>query len=235
MRTPGPFVRACFVAVLLASGALGCSSTKTVAPPADTGPAPDSPDNAVHRIEWTWNRLDPSALDLVTEDFVFAFAEGDSAGLPWPGSSWTRAVEVAALTRMFDTTAAEPRVQSLAITLDRAMVPLPDPRPGKNNRWHRTIRSHVDLTVRMHWRGVFDMQIVTGNALFFLVRGDSAAIPPELFARGVRPDSTRWWIERWEDETRSEGGGALRPQPASNVTLGMVKSMFLPAWPALRR
>lgn len=177
MRTPRPFVRALLVAVLLASGSLGCSSTKTVVPPADTGPAPDSPDNAVHRIEWTWNRLDPGALDLVTEDFVFAFAEGDSAGQPWHGSPWTRAVEVAALTRMFDTTAAEPRMQRLSIMLDRAMVPLPDPRPGKNNRWHRTIRSHVDLTAKIDIGGELDLHIVTGNALFFLVRGDSAAIP----------------------------------------------------------
>lgn len=234
MRTPNPFVRACFVALLLASGSPGCSSTKTVAPPADTGPAPDSPANAVRRIEWTWNRLDPSALDLVTEDFVFAFAEGDSAGQHWRGSPWTRAVEVAALTRMFDTTAAVPRLRSLALVMDRTMIALPDPRPGKNLKWHRTIRSHVDLTARIDLGGVIETHIINGNALFFLVRGDSAAIPPELFERGVRPDSTRWWIERWEDETLSDGV-ALRPEPARLFTLGMLKSMFLPAFPALRR
>jgi hypothetical protein len=222
------------VALLLTSGSLGCSSTKTVAPSAGTGPAPDSPANAVHRIEWTWNRLDPSALDLVTEDFVFALAEGDSAGQPWHGSPWTRAVEVAALTRMFDTTAAVPRMRQLTLQLDRTMIALPDPRPGKNNKWHRTIRSHVDLTAKLDISGGLDVWIVTGNALFFLVRGDSAAIPPELFARGVRPDSTRWWVERWEDETLS-GGAALRPEPARNLTLGMLKSLFLPALPALRR
>lgn len=234
MRTPIPFVRAWFVTLLLASGSLGCSSTKTVAPPADPGPTPDSPANAVRRIEWTWNRLDPSALDLVTEDFVFAFAEGDSAGQPWRGSPWTRAVEVAALTRMFDTTAAVPRLRSLALVMDRTMIALPDPRPGKNPKWHRTIRSHVDLTAHLELVGALDTRIVTGNSLFFLVRGDSAAIPPELFERGVRPDSTRWWVERWEDETLSEGV-ALRPEPTRTFTLGMLKSLFLPALPALRR
>jgi hypothetical protein len=47
---------------------------------------------------------------------------------------------------------------------------------------------------------------VTGNALFFLTRGDSAQIPPELIARGLRPDSTRWWMDRMEDETLAGQG-----------------------------
>jgi hypothetical protein len=47
---------------------------------------------------------------------------------------------------------------------------------------------------------------VTGFALFYVVRGDSAAIPPELYSRGFRPDSLRWWIERWEDETLAPEG-----------------------------
>jgi len=34
---------------------------------------------------------------------------------------------------------------------------------------------------------------------FFVVRGDSAQIPPQLMARGFRPDTTRWYIERLED------------------------------------
>jgi len=42
---------------------------------------------------------------------------------------------------------------------------------------------------------------VTGHALFFLTRGDSAVIPAELIARGFRPDSLRWWIDRWRNQT----------------------------------
>ena len=43
------------------------------------------------------------------------------------------------------------------------------------------------------------------NALFFITRGDSAAIPAELKSRGFAPDSLRWWIDRWEDETLGDG------------------------------
>jgi hypothetical protein len=59
----------------------------------------------------------------------------------------------------------------------------------------------VTLTIRTDEQ---DFQVL-GSARFFLVRGDSVAIPPELNTR-FGQDSTRWWIERWEDET--QGGDA---------------------------
>jgi hypothetical protein len=48
---------------------------------------------------------------------------------------------------------------------------------------------------------------VTGDARFFVVRGDSALIPQDMLDRGFRPDKDRWYIERWEDETQGSGGG----------------------------
>ena len=48
--------------------------------------------------------------------------------------------------------------------------------------------------------------IVNGNTTFYLVRGDSAQIPPDLKARGFVPDATRWYIERYEDKTDTGGG-----------------------------
>ena len=59
-----------------------------------------------------------------------------------------------------------------------------------------------------------------------MVRGDSAAIPAEL---GFGPDSTRWYIERWEDETLSSGSRTLpvaAPQPARNTTWGMILTLY---------
>ena len=38
----------------------------------------------------------------------------------------------------------------------------------------------------------------------------AAAIPAELQARGFKPDSLRWWIDRWEDETLASEGASLR-------------------------
>ncbi len=49
---------------------------------------------------------------------------------------------------------------------------------------------------------------VRGPGLFTFVRGDSAAIPEELVQRGFTQDPNRWYIERWEDETRSSAGGS---------------------------
>ena len=49
---------------------------------------------------------------------------------------------------------------------------------------------------------------IIGNARFFVVRGDSALIPQEL---GFKPDSNRWYIDQWRDETL--GGPAAGPGP----------------------
>jgi len=63
-----------------------------------------------------------------------------------------------------------------------------------------------------------------GFANFFMVRGDSALIPADLAARGFRPDSTRWYIERWEDDTFQEVGA--RAMPTSTATWGTIKVLY---------
>lgn len=225
------FARA-ILSALLAVAAFGCSKNTVAPPPVVVDPAPpaNSAANLVHRIEYDWQNRSLDYLQLLTSDFTFAFAEGDSAGQRWRLSPhWTRAEEVVSITNMFGPAGAMPPAANIALNLDRTFIPLPDPRPGKDLRWHRSVRSHVDLIVDMdQGSGSINRLIVVGNALFFLVRGDSAAIPPEMAAAGVGPDSTRWWLERWEDETLSEGGIGLRPMPSMSTTWGSIKARFVP-------
>jgi hypothetical protein len=47
-----------------------------------------------------------------------------------------------------------------------------------------------------------------------VVRGDSALIPQELVSRGFRPDSTRWYVDQWNDETQV-GSALSRAFPVS--------------------
>lgn len=221
------FLRAALLGVLIA----GCSkSTTSVQPPVgDPAPPPNTPDNVVRLVAWDWNRFDASYCDLLTDDFVFVFAEGDSAGQPWSVSPWTREVESIAVQSMLHRDSGLPRLAGLSLHVDPVMISLPDPRPGKDPRYHRIVRTSVDLIADVEQGGSsIDRWIINGNALLFLVRGDSAAISQDMIERGFGPDSTRWWIQRWEDETLPIGGGLLHPTPARGFTLGGLKSRFVP-------
>jgi hypothetical protein len=70
--------------------------------------------------------------------------------------------------------------------------------------------------------------MLTGRFTFFCVRGDSVAIPPELASAGVGPDSTRWWIERWEDATTTATEPGMHPAPARTTTFTALKHQFMP-------
>ncbi|MCC6652244.1 MAG: hypothetical protein IT348_13910 [Candidatus Eisenbacteria bacterium] len=173
-------------------------------------PIPSSPAGVVKLFEWCWQNQDIARYEeIFTDDYRFAFAEGDSAGQPYQQTPYTRETELTNVGGLFVGDGDRPAARSVTLNLDKTMISLPDPRPGKDPKWHRSIRTHVDLKIEIdRGSGSIDAQIVVGNALFFLVRGDSAAIPPELIARGFTRDSTRWWIERWEDETLAEGGSS---------------------------
>jgi hypothetical protein len=71
--------------------------------------------------------------------------------------------------------------------------------------WHQQIVAGVHLRIDT---GEQEFN-VEGLATFYLVRGDSALIPTDT---GLRADSTRWWIERWEDATDGESNAAAAPR-----------------------
>ncbi len=179
-----------------------------------TAPSPTTPAEAIRLFAWCWvNRGVEEYKELFTDDYVFQSASLDSAGNGGRDIVTRRQEEIETAENIFIGSAERPPASKITLNFDRNLVPFPDTRPGKNSTWHKTIRTSVDLKVEVGDGSVLE---VTGYALFYLTRGDSAAIPAELKARGFKPDSLRWWIDRWEDETLASEGAAIRPARPGN-------------------
>lgn len=210
-----------FGALLAAFGAAGCFNPfmPTVLNERVTtiAPSPTTPADAIRLFEWCWvNRGLDEYKELFTDDYVFQSATLDSAGNGTRDVVTRRSDELETAENIFIGTSERPPASKITLNFDRNLVPFPDTRVGKDGKWHKTIRTSVDLKVEVGDGSTLE---VTGFALFYLTRGDSAAIPPELLSRGFKPDSLRWWIDRWEDETlQSEGltaGGTRRAKPSA--------------------
>jgi hypothetical protein len=219
MRTIRPFAGVGAVALLLL-GVSGCfnpfaprlaPTTAIYIPP----PTPDSPQNLIRLFEWCWNNRDITVYrQIFTDDFRFVFALGDSAGNLFREDPVTREMELNIANNLFVGGGSAPPASSISLILDPTIVALPDSRPGKNRRWHNEIVTSVNLTIKTEDGAEYR---VVGDARFFVVRGDSALIPKEL---GYGPDSTRWYIERWQDETL-QGHSAVAPAgPANPLAAG---------------
>ncbi len=179
-------------------------------------PSPTTPQNAVKLFEWCWvNRGVEEYKELFTEDYVFLSAGLDSAGNPSREIQARRDDEVRIAENMFIGSAERPPASRITLNFDRNFIPFPDPRDGYVDSLFKSIRTSVDLKVQIDEGTAFE---VTGYALFYLVRGDTAAIPAELKARGFKKDKNRWWISRWEDETIASEG--------------MIANVTRRAWPA---
>ena len=222
---------ACAVALLLL-GASGCfnpfdprlaPTTGIYVPP----PTPNSPQNAIRLFEWCWNNRDITVYrQIFTDDFRFIFALGDSAGNMFREDPVTREMELNIATNLFVGGGSAAPASSIALILDPTIRALPDSRAGKNARWHSEIVTSVNLTIKTEDGAEYRIQ---GNARFFVVRGDSALIPQEL---GFGPDSTRWYIDQWHDETLKESaatasdpagpGDLLAGRPFGRVTVSAV-------------
>lgn len=208
----------------------GCSKHHSVtAPPASRAqpPVPDSPEAVVRLFEWSWDHRDTLGIyQLLTDDFRFCFALGDSAGNAFRDQPVDREQMLCMVRHLFVGGGACPPVRSIVLNFDPTLHPLDDSRPGKNPAWHREIVTGVFLSIRTDEYG-WDIQ---GNARFFVVRGDSARIPADLLARGFGSDSTRWFMDQWNDETLSSGvasrvfpAGAL---PVRNTTWGSLLCLY---------
>ncbi|MFI5372512.1 MAG: hypothetical protein ACHQ52_13215 [Candidatus Eisenbacteria bacterium] len=212
-------------ALLLAVAMLdGCGGKSSTAPEPLAGmPPPDSPSGVLRAFEWAWNQRLPDAYKpLFTADYTFAFAALDTAAHRYATTPWSRSDEQIAFANLASSAAG------ITVRFDKTFAVFPDPRPGKSDDLRRkNIRTQVLLTIYLHDGSLINVQ---GNANFFLVRGDSAAIPPDL---GLGSDSGRWYIERWEDETYAGGIGS-RIQPAMVTTWGDVKVRFRDLSPPAR-
>jgi hypothetical protein len=228
-------MRAAFVRILMvvfaALGLAGCATEHRVTGPLPVRPgappAPDSPANLIRRFAWGWNHRDlESFRQVLAGDLRFVFALGDSAGNAFRDDPIGREEMLVCLQHLFTGGGLASPATSIVLTLDETLRPQADSRPGMDPKWHKEILTSVDLTIRTEDLSEFR---VTGNARFFVVRGDSAVIPGELAAG---PDSTRWYLQQWNDETLTGGGGALRaslamPQPGhNNTTWGDILALY---------
>lgn len=213
---------------LFAVALAGCSTSSSVAPGANPPPNANAPVNLVRRIEWDWNQRSDDYTALLTGDFVYVPAVGDSAGNT--GRIWSRETESFVAQRMFARSGVWPQTNSLAFQLDRGeLVSTPDPRPGKHPRWHQVVRANAEVSANLSFGdGSPSVYLLTGAFVFYCVRGDSAQIPPELVEAGVRPDTTRWWLERWEDATIPATEPGMHPDPARSTSFTALKNLFLP-------
>ena len=174
-------------------------------------PVPNSPANTLRLLEWCYDNLEPTLYrELFTDDYRFAFSALDPEGNAYRDNPWTREDELISTTRLFLGGDGRSGASRITLDLDRNFNVRNDPRRGKAGRWHKSVHTSVTLTILAEG----SQTNVTGFTNFFLVRGDSALIPKELADRGFAPDSSRWYIERWEDETAQEQGataGEMRP------------------------
>jgi len=176
------------------------------------------------------NRLPDEYRLILTEDFEFDFATGDSAGEAYRTIPWDRTDELLCAAHMFrDGTPTQPPATSIALDYTQNPSDDPDPDSRKNPKWHRLLTLQVLLRVNIP-HGTWE---VRGPVYFYVVRGDSAQIPPDLVVQGVHADSTQWWLEKWVDGTLQGSPPAvtgparpLRTMPGRSLTWGYVKSIY---------
>lgn len=230
LRMPRALTHFILPAYVVAALLGGCSNEKA---PTRVEPGPpfvaDSPIHLLRLVEWSFENLDEETLKaLFTSDYQFEYPVPDTSGNDYRDVSWFREDELISAHHLFvGGGALQPRATSIKLTMDLRPNVAPDPRPGKMEPWHQTIRTGVVLTIRtVDGQGIE----VIGHAEFFMTRGDSATVPSPLPA-----DSSRWYIDRWEDQTAQ--GGALvmtlprnatpeDAQPASNKSWGALKALY---------
>ena len=204
---------AALLVLALAFGLAGCYNpfSPRIAPVlgnSKPAPVPTNAPNLLRLFEWCYNN---QAIDeyreIFTDDYRFNFSPTDSSGAEWRGTPWTREDELISATQLFvGGSATEPPASSIRLSLDKNFFIFPDPNYTAwdlTGRWHKNIRTTVTLVISTEGGSSTEIQ---GHGNFYMIRGDSAVIPEELRLRGFGPDSNRWYIRRWDDETAQEGG-----------------------------
>ena len=206
----------------------GCTG-RTTAPamtPSDPAPVASSATAAVSLLGWCWRYRDIDRYPGVFADDLVGFAAaGDSVGGIAP-ESWAREQELVATSRIFVGDAIHPHVSKLTSSFDVSSGELAESLPAHSNRWHRTLIVPVDIRATLDLSSGFRRTYHVAEVFrFHLVRGDSAVIPVDLAMQGVRSDSTRWYLWRWEDLTLSPP--ATSSDGSVPTTWRALKQLFL--------
>jgi hypothetical protein len=184
-------------------------------------PVPSSASEVLRLFEWCYNnKAIAEYREIFTDDYRFFFSPLDSAGVEYHGTPWTREDEIISTTQLFvGGSADQPAASNIRLSLDRNFLVYADPTFAQwdsRGRWHKNIRTQVVLNIQTGDGSGID---ISGAANFYMVRGDSAVIPEELRLRGFGPDSNRWYIRRWDDETAQGEPGAFAARPVGGADL----------------
>jgi len=201
-------------------------------------PVPSSAPGVLRLFEWCYNQKSIAEYrELFTDDFEFRFSPTDSAGAEYRGSKFRREDELISTTQLFlGGSADQPPASTIQLQLDKNFFVRPDENfldTDLAGRWHKTIRTQVILNITTSDGNLIE---VSGAARFYMVRGDFALIPDELKERGFGPDSTRWYIRRYDDETVQDDGGGTALSPAtpgryrSATTLEATRTAEVASW-----
>lgn len=195
--------------------------------PVDEAPAADTPLHLVDTFQWCYEHRDEARYrGLFTADFIFEFSASDSSGSTYHDSPWRREDELIFAHNLFVAgSGSEAPASSIALMFSGTQVGA-DLRPGKTSPVHQSIDARYTLTIQK--TDGTGLQCV-GEVRFYVVRGDSADVPPDL---GLAPDAGRWFVERLVDETL---GGAVQSASLANpvhamptraTSLGRIRSLY---------
>lgn len=208
-------------------------------------PVPSTPEDVIRLFAWCWNhRAYPEYEEIFSDDYVFVFAQGDTAGNT-RSEPIDREEELIIAKNLFIGGAIdEPPANRIVLNIDPSLHAVDDNRRGKDPGWHKEVFTSIDLTISTDTQ---DYR-VTGSARFYVVRGDSALIPQAMKDKGFGPDPNRWYIEQHSDETYQPLGPAAGPSgahaagslrlaslgpsptratPSENLTLGQLFLLYL--------
>jgi hypothetical protein len=156
----------------------------------------------IELLEWAYERRDFRVYEtLFTEDYQFFFDPNDSAGNQYRQDPWIRTYELSSARHLFEGGSAAEEQPASSITLDyAAQLQEEDTGDGLDPVTHRRVVTPVYLEIQAG-----DRFVVQGTVEFYVVRADSAKIPPEIAARITPRD---WLIYGWVDRTLSGNLGA---------------------------
>ncbi|MGH7742463.1 MAG: PKD domain-containing protein, partial [Candidatus Eiseniibacteriota bacterium] len=161
-------------------------------------PVPGTPTDAIALLKWCWDNRDVARYhELFTDNFQYHFDAGNPAGMPYQNTPWTRADELISSSNLL-LGGGTSRAPASSVTL--TFTDGPTLLPGSAVRgypWHQQLEAQWTLDITCT-----DGTTIHGEGLsrWFMVRGDSAAIPQELKDRGFTADSSRWYVERWLEQ-----------------------------------
>ena len=172
---------------------IAASSART----ATAQPVPSTPTDAIALLKWCWENRDVARYhELFANNYQYFYDVGNPAGVPYQATPWSRSDELVSSSNLFLGGGTKAPASSITLTFTDGPTLLPSV-AGLAYPWHQQLEAQWTLDITCTDGSTLHGG---GKSKWFVVRGDSAAIPQELKDRGFLPDPGRWYIERWLEE-----------------------------------